>query len=144
MQQCEMWACREFMWLSERGTMEKGNCSIFFLSSLLWRGLKKSKRRHFDNWAAPVGKIAVYWEDSFSHITEKLCPAASPPRLQTSWKCINIEWSPLPPIEPSVLPVLCMSFTCLQHALSGVFRSWCSIACYFPEDNYQILFPIFK
>lgn len=121
MQQCKMWACKEFMWLSETDNMEKGvvaisSCLLYSLNHKLWRGLKNSKRGRLDHWAAPVGKISMCSAESFSYITENLCPAASPPRLWTSSKCINLKWSPLPPIEPSVLPVLCMSFTFIWTA----------------------------
>lgn len=143
-----MWACKEFTWLSERGTMEKGvvaisSCLLYSLSHQLWRGLKKSKRGCLDHWAAPVGKISVCWADSFSYIKGNFCPAASPPRLKTSNKCINMKWSPLPPIEPSVLPLFCMSFTfsVLYLDCLSVFIWRRSIAFCFPENNYQILFP---
>lgn len=129
----------------------KGSCRNFFLFPLLvkpqtFKRAQKSERGHRDHWAAPVGKTSVRWVDSFSYITENLGPATSPPRLQKSSKCINIKWNLLPPIEPSVLPVLSMSFTFSMLYLDhlSVFIWWCSIAFCFPENNYQILFPIFK
>lgn len=110
---------------------------VAFASSLLVKpqatnskSSAKIQRGKFWSFESPCGENSVCWADSFPYFTERLCPAAFPtPRQRTSPERISVKWSPLRPVEPSVLPALCVPLAFSLRSLACLAVSVGMLCC---------------